>query len=274
MQAVQQDRSLDLEIRNQAVNIYYRGGSLYRIEPRRRGYKVTFDEKYFLQEHAPLTGLGYAEWLARMPELKLAMEGWQAAKNRNLERILQQEITRVNNDQLHSEYRIVDIEYVEYVKAADSEKNRRIRFDMMAVKLSGEGAPCLSIMELKVGKGSIGGSAGIGKHLEDEQLFLQHTKDREELLKEMEKLYAQKRKLGLIAGPGETVCLDRNRIEFVFLLADGNAKSKVLPREREKILASEAYRALCGACDVRECALDTEEVVLRAGSMMKLRVQA
>ena len=44
--SVKEDDTLSLEIRNNYINIYYRGGNIFRIENCPSGYKVHFDINY------------------------------------------------------------------------------------------------------------------------------------------------------------------------------------------------------------------------------------
>jgi len=46
---VKADNTLDLEIRENYINIYYRGGNLLRVKWIRSTYNYFFDEKYLTQ---------------------------------------------------------------------------------------------------------------------------------------------------------------------------------------------------------------------------------
>lgn len=58
---VKADRTLCLEIREDYLNIYYRGGSLMRISPADGGYSAFFDTKCFA---APVPSM-IASWSAK-----------------------------------------------------------------------------------------------------------------------------------------------------------------------------------------------------------------
>ena len=167
---VQSDDTLDLEFRGEGrANIYYRGGSLFRIERSGDGYTLTFDTKYCTvcdegMEKTP--SLRAAVGL--IPLYKHAMDVW-FVKNRKYEREFQQLVVRENNRHgaiSHaSDYYIVDIEYAYNVNVSD--KKTQARFDMIAVKWLSKSnerqnpsAPTLAIIEMKYGDGALGGSAG------------------------------------------------------------------------------------------------------------------
>ena len=48
MQFILNDDSLEFMIRDNYVNIYYRGGNLLKIEPSNDTYKFTFDTNYLI----------------------------------------------------------------------------------------------------------------------------------------------------------------------------------------------------------------------------------
>ena len=134
---VQNDDTLDLEFRGEyTANIYYRGGSLFRIDRSATGYTLTFDTKYCTacdegMEKTP--SLRAAVGL--IPLYKHAMDVW-FAKNRKYEREFQQVVVRENNRHgaiSHAtDYYIVDIEYAYNDNVSD--KKTQARFDMIAVK--------------------------------------------------------------------------------------------------------------------------------------------
>jgi hypothetical protein len=85
---VKADRTLCLEIREDYLDIYYRGGNLMRISPADGGYSAFFDTKYFAapvpsMPEAPLREAAHvAAWLAALPVLKQAMDLWQPGEER------------------------------------------------------------------------------------------------------------------------------------------------------------------------------------------------
>lgn len=75
------DRSLCLELRENYVNVYYRGGNLMRLSPVEGGYAAFFDLKYFEGAELPFSmpaprlrePADVAAWLAALPWLKQGM---------------------------------------------------------------------------------------------------------------------------------------------------------------------------------------------------------
>lgn len=100
------DRSLCLEIREDYVNIYYRGGNLLKLSTGPEGYVAFFDLKYakgdggalerVLPKAAVRTGSDVEDWLGQMPALKQAMDIFLGQHPKE-EREAQQLILRDNN---------------------------------------------------------------------------------------------------------------------------------------------------------------------------------
>lgn len=75
LQAVQRDDTLDMELRGSAVNIYYRGGSIFKIATKRNTFELTFDTKYFTSGSEPLEAHpSPTEAAAQLPFYKQAMD--------------------------------------------------------------------------------------------------------------------------------------------------------------------------------------------------------
>ena len=98
------DSTLCLEIRENYINIYYRGGNIIRIEENQWLFKASFDRKYL---HENLTNvpdlpgiLNNAEdveaWIDAIPFLKHEMDLWFGHHPKN-EREFQQLLLRENN---------------------------------------------------------------------------------------------------------------------------------------------------------------------------------
>lgn len=113
------DRSLCLALRENYVNVYYRGGSLARISTRPGGYVARIDERYFGDAPPPpiprrlacATDVG--AWLAAVPLLKDTMDLWLGRHAKD-EREFQQLLIRDNNfggTAKASDYFICDVEY-------------------------------------------------------------------------------------------------------------------------------------------------------------------
>jgi hypothetical protein len=98
---VVRDRSLCLELRENYINVYYRGGNVMRVCPTDEGYSAFFDRKYFGGAEAPMPmppdrlrkPEDVGAWLSALPSLKQAMDLWQPGE----EREVQQLVLRDNN---------------------------------------------------------------------------------------------------------------------------------------------------------------------------------
>jgi hypothetical protein len=83
---VRADATLDMEIRQDYLNVYYRGGSLFRVERSSRAtYRFKFDVKYVPREeresqklpgHLVAHEREVKAWVGKMPQLKDAMDLW------------------------------------------------------------------------------------------------------------------------------------------------------------------------------------------------------
>jgi len=220
------DRSLCLEIRQEYINIYYRGGNLLRIRSSRAGgYEAFFDPKYARLRRNPGLKLSLPRaqlqqrsdalpWLDQLPNMKLAMDLWLGEHPKE-EREVQQLIVRDNNFGgvvrpakspgglamprrgmgRHTDYYICDIEYA----------NANGRFDMVAVHWPSTTADRkrarnrrLVLVEVKHGDGALGGKAGLHSHIADVNAFLGTPGNVDRLKGEMLDVFNQKRSLGLI----------------------------------------------------------------------------
>ena len=278
LNAVRKDDSLCLAIRDNYINIYYRGGNMCKVETRENGYSFSFNANYSEEYREIIKAIPSGDcekWIEKFPFLKTQMDFW-FHKNPKLEREFQQVLLRENNNSKvarDTDYFIADIEYVEN----DS------RFDLFGVKWlstasqrrNGENAR-ISFMELKYGDGALTGNSGLDKHFEDMRNFLSHKAKRENIYKEIETLFNQLWKLGLIRGVDKDICLDsKKRPEFLLLFANHKPAKTVLKRELEKIIKSDIYAELKEICDVRiasssllgyglyaNCMLSPEEFVI------------
>ena len=248
LQYVKYDNTLDIEIRENKINIYYRGGSALRItEVAPNKYGFHFDKNYFLSDSSLLYDSipilnSETDWKQYFPLVKQGMD-FYITKRPKEEREFQQLVVRENNYSNISnatDYYIIDIEY-------DNHKNAR--FDMVALEWESSGSkrklpksykPKLSIIEMKYGDGALKGSAGMVKHINDFKQFLSNSIEVQDFKTEMITIFQQKRELGLIP------CLSKDRnpnevtevhldIEFVFLIANHDPASSILRSEMQKL---------------------------------------
>lgn len=227
LDCVLEDDSLCLELRGEAVNIYYRGGSLFKIDDK---YNITFDLGYDKDKKLN-PNPDVEEAVKSIPFYKQAMDRW-FHEHPKYEREFQQIILRENNNSgkisRATDYYIVDIEY------QDTENSSR--FDMVAFKWPSNGAArkntnalSLALIEVKYGDNAVGGSAGIKKHLDDLKSFINDKEKLKEFKEDMEQVFKQKCNLGLMDGLQEhqfKVSLSDDEPEVIFIFANHDPESK------------------------------------------------
>ncbi|MDH4247143.1 MAG: hypothetical protein OEW39_04940 [Deltaproteobacteria bacterium] len=202
LERVQKDKSLCLEIREDYINIYYRGGNLLKISKESVGYTLSFDKNYLENPDmlilpspkiAEISEL--ANWLQTLPNLKQAIDLY--AKNTS-EREFQQLVVRDNNFgsiARSTDYYICDIEY----------QNETGRFDLIAVRWPSTGSTRkkqdshrLILGEVKYGDNALDGVSGLHAHIQGINKFLSNPGNLSSLKNEMVKIFQQKKALGLL----------------------------------------------------------------------------
>lgn len=261
---VHADDTLTLCIRNEYVNIYYRGGSLLRISPAPGGgYSFGFDQHYendrptALDGHVPTANwklLHHAQrvdcsaavalWLCQIPLLKQTMDFWFSA-NPKPEREFQQLMERTNNCNWHTDYYIVDIEYT-------NRSFRELRADMLALwwprtkearREGGGFLPRLTIIEVKWADSALKGTAGMVDHVQ--KMTAAHGNgnlDFAVVAKETLAVFRQRVELGLIRCDGKETQFSRisqlqQQIDYLFLVTDHDPDSTVLVTELSRVEA-------------------------------------
>lgn len=248
---IHKDDTLDLEIRNNYVNIYYRGGNILDIKVSSKNiYNFHFDENYLKVDNTKITKadldnfINDKDWYSFFSQMKQIMD-FYFSSHRNEEREYQQMVVRENNYSSISngtDYFIIDIEY-------DNHKNAR--FDLVAVewlsdaskrKLHKDYKPKLVVIEMKYGDQALSGSAGMEKHWNDYNQFISNKLEINNFKDEMLKVFEQKRELGLI--PCLSLSENKNPItqlatdiELAFLIANHDPASSKLRIELLKYLA-------------------------------------
>lgn len=250
--ASQRENELDVQIRDNYLNIYYQGGNLLRVHPR----SLYFDEFYFHRGAKDMrkTHLidkckkGDKACIARWEdyknrrkemldilkergmatyckEMKRIMKEWDADLHTigisHDEKNAQQQISM--NNRGATDYTVVDLEYAvsttsNFKYNGDSTK-KVPRFDLIAVDKSGQ----LYVIELKTGLKAIDGNSGIRAHMD----CFKHTIGRDsknEFLNEMDELLKQKRELNLI---DKNVFIDKTREpQFIFAFSDKQGENR------------------------------------------------
>lgn len=258
LEAVQRDHTLCLEIRDNYLNIYYRGGSILKIQPAESTYGISFDLNYtdkYRVQLSQLTATDHGGWLQSIPLLKAEMDAWFVAQSLNAEREFQQVILRENNIggiANDTDYYIADLEY------ASSEN--RSRFDMMGVKWlsttpdrKNRNNVKLTFIEVKYGDKSLTGKSSMQEHMRDMLSFLSDEQKVASIYRDTETVFNQKIQLGLVHNISESVTLNpRNDLpEFILLCANHKPASTVLMRELQAVCASPEYAQLKELCQVK-----------------------
>ena len=238
---VNSDSTLALEIRENYINIYYRGGNLLKIGEKDGVYSAFFDTQYIN------TGRSYtlpstlakvsdvAEWLDKIPLLKNEMDLW-FGKNPKNEREFQQLLVRENNFKgaaKGTDYYISDIEYA----------NTEGRFDLIAVYWPSSSSERkdnknvgLALIEMKYLDGALRGKAGIIEHIQDMKNYLDPANNNLVLLKdEMKQVFNQKQALGLLDNQKHIEEFNDRKPEYIFVLANHDPDSKILYDELQKV---------------------------------------
>lgn len=251
--ASQRENELDVQIRDNYLNIYYQGGNLLRVHPR----SLYFDEFYFHRGAKDMrkTHLidkckkGDKACIARWEdyknrrkemldilkekrdmatyckEMKRIMKEWEADLHTigisHDEKYAQQQISM--NNRGATDYTVVDLEYAvsttsNFKYNGDSTK-KVPRFDLIAVDKSGQ----LYVIELKTGLKAIDGNSGIRAHMD----CFKHSigsDSNNNFINEMDKLLEQKQKLKLIE---KDIRIDSTKKpQFIFAFSDEPGKNQ------------------------------------------------
>jgi hypothetical protein len=255
---IQQDDTLMLGLRGTYLNVYYRGGSILRLEqiPGALQYRAFFDKNYAMGaafagcDHDTVANSDHADaWARAFKDLKHVMNRF-LVKYPKPEREFQQLVAWENNRSglaNQTEYFVTDIEF--------ASTELRARFDMLGVKwLSTDrqtARHCRPVLfEMKYGDASLTGGSGLLEHLDDITNLLKDPRRREDLSKMVLDQFNQLNSLGLLKynkssrlnEGGLTGFEEDYRPELVFLLANHNPRSKALLNVLEQIATSEAIR--------------------------------
>lgn len=235
---VQNDHTLMLAIRENYVNIYYRGGNILNLEENSKGYYQSFFDDHYNKKDLPIKNTpdricnqtDARIWVESLSDRKIIMDDY-FSKDPNAEREFQQLLARENNNSTisnESEYFISDIEFTEPYA----------RFDIVAIRwLASQrknGSNCVpALIEMKYGDGALGGSAGLLKHLRDMSILFSSEENTTKLYQTMESQFNQLDQLDLLnfnKGKSDAkVKITTDELpEVIFVLANHNPRSPML----------------------------------------------
>jgi hypothetical protein len=235
---VKNDHTLMLAIRENYINIYYRGGNILNLKEHPKGYYLaSFNDQYnksglaipdSLREIS--TQADSMSWIDSFPIRKNMMDEY-FTKFGKAEREFQQLIARENNNSTisnESEYFISDIEVTDI----------STRFDMLAIRwLANQrknGDNCkVALIEVKYGDDALSGSAGILKHLQDMEKLVSNRETYTNFLETMENQFNQLDELGLMkfnkgVSNAKVKLNPDDQPEAIFILANHNPRSTKL----------------------------------------------
>lgn len=242
LERIRLDHTLDLQIREDYLNVYYRGGNLLKLSAGAGGYTAFFDRRY--AKGAPLPALpstvadaaDMALWVGAFPELKLAIDLF-LGRHPKEEREIQQSICRDNNlgsVSKSTDYFLCDIEY-------DTPHGR---FDFLAVHWPGSArrrrdGRRLVIGEVKQGDHSLKDKSGLHAHLNDVEAFLADSAQVARTKTEMVGLFKQKHTLGLMNNVHTLVGFGDQPPLFLLVLANHVPRSTTLRKQLETMPAAQ-----------------------------------
>lgn len=237
LERVQNDHTLMLAIRDDYINIYYRGGNILRVTEDKGFYQTFFNVKYGLgqsitnSEDDIKNQADAKQLVAYLPDRKVIMDKY-FVDNGKAEREFQQLVARENNFSSISnetEYFITDIEFTAPYG----------RFDMLAVlwpanqRKNGDNCKA-TLIEVKYGDGALAGRAGLLEHLKDMDKFISDkTQQYANLLQTMESQFNQLDELGLLkynkgTSNAQVKLNVKKTPEVLFIIANHNPRSSKL----------------------------------------------
>ena len=278
---VQADASLSLEIRNDYINIYYRGGNLYKIDNK---YEYFTDTGYFIDYTGKNDSLiptaeklyKAGKYLEAIPFIKAAMDRYICYKKSYGEKEVQQLTVYENNRSPianSTHYYIADFEYENMENGS--------RFDLVAIKWENKRGlkAKLCIIEVKFGYKTIDNSnsslqsgdksSDITKHLDDAIKFFSDTEKVETLKIEAITLFNQKQELELISPIGENKVKKLDTLEgtpeFMLWLVNyppnSTTLSTALNNNKDKILEIKGFDFVIASSSFAGYALFDDKVV-------------
>ncbi|MEA3317575.1 MAG: hypothetical protein U9R54_06420 [Bacteroidota bacterium] len=242
LNVINKDNDLDVQIRNNYLNIYYKGGNIAKVnsensiefdmfyfylDMKNRPKKVIKDDLEVVRNLKSKRDLLIRKFKNRdyegyFKEAKGIMDQW-LKENPKPERMEQHKFS-IDNQYNQSDYTIIDLEY-QVSTLSDfactfipkgKDKPKKPRFDIIAINKKGE----LCVIELKKGIGSLGNTSGLKEHWDCYQQSI--GSNYQSFMNEMKKLLEQKQVFNLI---DKRVKIECQMPKFMFAYAYDEKKS-------------------------------------------------
>lgn len=275
-QRVLADGSLDLEIRDGRINLYYRGlNALAVVEKDAGRYSFELDLNYAKTSHSQLGGVAPAtpvatqqqceSWLERLAHVKDAIDCWcgvvKGAREKEIQQLLVSENNRPGTGR-GTDYFICDVEH--------ARTGHDFRFDAVAVKWPSRGEDRkrivglrLALVEVKFGEGAVGGAAGLASHVRDVEAFVSFENGAElaKLKEEMVTIFRQKHELELVDCGKPFEAFSAEKPELILVLANQDPDSDVLRNELARIPPARAVDVVVAHSNLMGLGLYRERMV-------------
>lgn len=255
LEKLRENKKIDIQIRDNYLSVYYRGGSLLKISGKK---SFVFDEFYFYTETDKPTkeikeDIDFCAKLKKQKDdlLKKIKEGkhqdfikqatdqidkWLKAHDKEESEREEQHKLLIENQYGKSDYTIIDIEFQvselsDYKCTFPEEKPKKPRFDIIAVNKNGR----LCVIELKKGLGALEGPSGLKEHWQCFNASI--GRKPQKFRKEMVDLLAQKQTFKLI---DKSLIINDEDPEFIFAYSYDEKDEKNNFEEQCKIFEDNA----------------------------------
>lgn len=262
---IKADSTLQMELRKDSVNIYYRGGSLIKIkEHGQNQYKAYFDKNYVTSNASEsvmvqcIDGINSIEATKNVidviPNIKQQMDFWMGVKKpdggeREYHHIVAKENNSKNTGK-KTDYFICDIEY-----SGELDKDKKFKFDMIGVKwplIKGyrDSNQDLTLCILGMEYGNQG-EHKIIDYVQDIYKFIGSQEKLENLKKEMKETFKIKSQLELIYPYEKNSIKFSDKIEVIFIFANQNLKNTTVVEELRELKENDVYNELSKVVEIK-----------------------
>lgn len=256
LKLVQNDRTLELDIRDNKIYVFYRGGALYIISPNQDANGYRFKNAFLdsignkVRNSSEIFSGGFwakkamalyngSEYFEAIPYLKSVIDNHLCVIGGNDEKEFQQLLVRANNQlsspsppkadsvSLYTDYYFVGLEYQLFDTLEAKIDLIAVRYD---TKKRNTSIGKVVLVEVKLGTGSFGGTSGIQKHISDVEKFFDNEAYVDILKKEAVTIFQQKHLLGLIDSAKPIEAISDEKPEFILVLADATSNGEAVEK--------------------------------------------